>query len=49
LYQWLESKSGEHPSWNFCKYVIDKNGNVKGFYGPKVKPLDQKIIDKISL
>jgi glutathione peroxidase len=49
LYQWLESKSGEHPSWNFCKYVIDKNGNVKAFYGPKVKPLDTKIIDKITL
>ena len=21
LYQWLEAKSGEKPSWNFCKYL----------------------------
>jgi glutathione peroxidase len=49
LYQFLESKTGERPSWNFCKYVIDKNGNITGFYGPKVKPLDKKILDKITL
>ena len=49
LYQWLEAKSGDHPSWNFCKYVIDKRGNVVGFYGPKVKPLDKQILDKITL
>jgi glutathione peroxidase len=48
LYQWLEAKSGESPSWNFCKYVIDKNGNVAGFFGKKVNPLDQQIIDKIT-
>ena len=49
LYKWLTEKSGERPSWNFCKYVIDKKGNVIGFYGPKVKPLDNEIIEKINL
>ena len=29
LYQWLEAKTGKAPSWNFCKYVVDKNGEVK--------------------
>jgi len=48
LYQWLEAKSGEKPSWNFCKYLIDKNGNVAGFYPSKVNPLDKAIIDKIT-
>jgi len=48
LYQWLEAKSGEKPSWNFCKYLIDKNGNVAGFYPSKVNPLDNAIIDKIT-
>jgi glutathione peroxidase len=48
LYQWLKTKSGESPSWNFCKYIIDQNGAVIGFYGPKVNPLDKKIIDKIA-
>lgn len=48
LYQWLEAKTGMRPGWNFCKYVLDKNGNVVGFFGPKVKPLDKQILDKIS-
>jgi glutathione peroxidase len=48
LFQWLKSKSGESPSWNFCKYIIDKQGNVVAFYGPKVNPLDKKIIDQIA-
>lgn len=49
LYKWLTKKSGEKPSWNFCKYIIDKKGNVIGFFGPKVKPMDQEIIEKINL
>ena len=48
LYKWLEAKSGESPSWNFCKYVVDKTGNVIGYFPSKVNPLDKEIIDKIS-
>lgn len=48
LYAWLEAKSGESPSWNFCKYVVDKTGKVVGFYPSKVNPLDREILDKIS-
>lgn len=48
LYQWLEARSGHAPSWNFCKYVIDKEGNVVGFFPAKVNPLDDKIISKIK-
>jgi glutathione peroxidase len=48
LYQWLQARSGESPSWNFCKYLVDKNGNVAAFFGKKVNPLDQQIIDKIA-
>src|SRR5688572_22959488 len=46
LYRWLAKKSGETPSWNFCKYVIDEKGNVAGFFNKNVNPLDKKIIDK---
>ena len=48
LYKWLTAKSGEAPSWNFCKYLVDENGNVVGFFDKKVNPLDKKIIDKIA-
>ena len=47
VYQWLSAKSGKKPSWNFCKYIVDKKGNVTGFYGPKVSPLDEEIISKL--
>jgi glutathione peroxidase len=47
LYTWLEAKSGHVPTWNFCKYLIDKEGNVVGFFPSKTKPLDKEIIDKI--
>lgn len=48
LYQWLTAKSGKKPSWNFCKYFINKKGEVTGFYGPKVSPLDDAIIKQIT-
>jgi glutathione peroxidase len=48
VYRWLTAKSGKKPSWNFCKYLVDKSGNVIGFYGPKISPLDQEIINKIT-
>jgi glutathione peroxidase len=48
LYQWLTAKSGQKPSWNFCKYLVNKTGEVIGFYGPKVSPLDEEILNKIK-
>jgi glutathione peroxidase len=48
LYQWLSAKTGKAPSWNFCKYLINKNGNVVTFYPSQVKPLDNAIISKIQ-
>lgn len=48
LYQWLEKKTGKKPSWNFCKYLIDPNGNVIGFFPATVKPLERQITDLIK-
>ena len=48
LYGWLERQSGQLPTWNFCKYAIDAGGKVVGFFGPKVSPLDKKIIDLVA-
>lgn len=47
VYQWLQKKSGKTPSWNFCKYLIDKEGNIAGFYSAKVNPLDPQIVDRV--
>ena len=48
VYQWLAAKSGKNPSWNFCKYLVSDSGEVTGFYGPKVSPLDDAIIKEIT-
>jgi glutathione peroxidase len=48
LYQWLESKTGKKPSWNFCKYVISKNGDVLGFFPSRVNPMDEEIISLLK-
>ena len=48
LYKWLEAKSGKTPSWNFCKYIIDRTGEVIAFYPATVKPLDSAIVNKIT-
>jgi glutathione peroxidase len=39
LYKWLKEKTGQEPSWNFCKYLVKPDGTVK-FFASKVKPFD---------
>lgn len=48
LYRWLSAKTGKQPGWNFCKYFVNKKGEVTGFYGPKVSPMDTAIIKQIT-
>jgi len=48
LYEWLNAKTGELPTWNFCKYLIGPTGEVIGFFPTKVKPMDPEIMDKIK-
>jgi len=46
LYAWLKEKTGEEPSWNFCKYLVKPDGSVK-FFNSKVKPLDPQITSEL--
>lgn len=47
LFAWLKEKTGEEPSWNFCKYLIKADGTVK-FFPSKVKPLDAAITSELN-
>lgn len=43
LYKWLSEKelngwNDKEPTWNFCKYVVDKNGNLTHFFESKITP-----------
>lgn len=46
LYQLLKEKTGQEPTWNFCKYLVKPDGTVK-FYPSKVKPLDKEIVNAL--
>ncbi len=46
LYAWLKEKTGEEPTWNFCKYLVKPDGTVK-FYPSKVKPMDDEILKEL--
>lgn len=52
LYQFLGNKAqngvtDEKPDWNFCKYLIDEQGHVVGFYKSKVKPMSEELVSAI--
>ena len=48
VFQWLtdKDKNGWHnrpPSWNFCKYIIDENGNLTHVFEAAEEPTGKKI------
>ncbi len=47
LYKWLKEKTGQEPTWNFCKYLVKPDGTVK-FFSSKVKPLDNEIVSELQ-
>ena len=38
LYKWLQEATGRQPNWNFCKYLLDENGDVVRFANPGISP-----------
>lgn len=46
LYQWLKAKTGQEPTWNFCKYLVKPDGTVQ-FFPSKVKPMDKEILNAL--
>lgn len=48
LYQWLESKTGKRPDWNFAKYLVNEDGTTVTFFNSSVQPMDETIISVIQ-
>lgn len=54
LYQWLSKKelngwNDKSPSWNFCKYVVNENGELTHFFASGVKPKDKEFLQAVGL
>jgi glutathione peroxidase len=53
LFKWLSTKElngkiDKSPSWNFCKYLIDENGQVVAFFPSSTKPLSDDIVSLLK-
>lgn len=40
LYEYLYEKTGSGPTWNFAKYLVDRNGEVVQFFETQAKDED---------
>ena len=53
IYEWLSNPklngwNKQGPTWNFCKYLIDKEGKLVRFYNSNIKPMSDEIINDIN-
>ncbi len=46
LYAYLKEKTGQEPSWNFCKYLVKPDGTIK-FFKSSVNPMDKEITTEL--
>jgi glutathione peroxidase len=54
LYQWLSQKNkngwnDKEPSWNFCKYVVNEQGELTNFFASGIKPDDAEFRKAVGL
>ena len=48
LYADLIKASGEAPSWNFHKYLVDRNGTAVASYVSDVEPQSKELVARIE-
>lgn len=48
VYRFLAAGGLKEPDWNFTKYLIDPEGNVVARFGPRTKPDDEGMRERIE-
>ena len=53
IYQWLTQKklNGQidaEVQWNFCKFLLDENGQLIQYLPSAISPLDEQVLDWIN-
>lgn len=48
LYKKLGREAGEYPSWNFHKYLINRDGRLVKSYASKVDPSDPTFVAQVK-
>ncbi len=54
IYKWLTTKelngwNDKVPTWNFCKYVVNENGELTNFFASKVLPTDAEFLKAVGI
>ena len=54
LYNWLSSKelngwNDQEPTWNFCKYLINKEGKLTHFFESKITPDNPEFLKAVGI
>jgi glutathione peroxidase len=52
IFNWLSNPAlngwnAQEPTWNFCKYLINKDGELTHFFAQNVSPLSKEITDNL--
>jgi glutathione peroxidase len=53
IFEWLSNptKNGwndQAPDWNFSKYLLSESGELLGYFGPAISPMDKRLLDLIA-
>lgn len=48
VYEYLASETGATPTWNFCKYLVNREGEVLAFFPTKVTPNSPELVRAIE-
>lgn len=53
VFKWLSDKNkngwnDQAPTWNFCKYLVDENGNLTSFFEAAIEPTDERVLNAIE-
>jgi len=48
MYKLLGTMAGEYPSWNFHKYLLDRNGKLVSSIASRTDPKSASVISKIE-
>jgi glutathione peroxidase len=54
LYDWLSKKelngwNNQEPTWNFCKYLINKEGKLTHFFESKITPNTPEFLQAVGI
>ena len=44
----LAEAAGTHPTWNFHKYLVGRNGELIAEFSPRTQPYDDKLVASIE-